>query len=177
MNIRRFFMEQPSDIKKEKIDPNKKVTVTQEKPEQDITNQSSNSNQAQINQQQDPSLNNFQDPNVGMDPLTQNGYYSGGPELLVSDDPLENIDKMYRLKKIFVKTQSIKNILNKFTNPIFDDIRKQVTEANELLINVLIPNLPSYKDSIDKIMRNYESFLLSCSKDIDELYNKNKSKE
>lgn len=125
----------------------------------------------------DPSMNVPANQVAAPNQMPAQQFDTAGPELMVSDDPIENINKMYRLKKIFGKIQSLKSMINKFSDPRYDDIKHKIVEAHEMLTEIVIPNLPTYAEKIDKIMEHYEDFLLDATKKVESIYDSiNRSK-
>lgn len=175
MNIFDFLFEQKPSNEKEDGDKNISTAARDENE-----NNKSTPTQNQNNQQSQQQTNPYGADNPSMNVSSQNvmaptqtgmnQYDPSGPEMVVSDDPIENINKMFRLKKIFGKTQSLKKIINKFSDPRYDNVKEKIIEANDILVNILIPNLPTYSEKIDDIMKYYEEFLLNSYREVNKIY-------
>ena len=100
----------------------------------------------------------------------------GGLEVKVHD-PVKQINKAYRLKKIFGKLNMIYDILQDFSDPKFKESKAAVSDAISIFKKVLIPNLNVYGGDIDKIITDYENLISKVTVNLSKKYNSSEEKK
>jgi hypothetical protein len=96
---------------------------------------------------------------MGMDPNDPNamaGGMPGMPEPLTSSQ----LGRVFELKKIYSRLASVETFLSRTTNEEMLEIRKLVGQSIDLF-ELVISNIPQYKEKIDEIIVTYYDFLNS----------------
>ena len=95
------------------------------------------------------------------------------PENEVEDpeEKLSDLDKVIRLKKIYVRLLAISNILDHYSDDEFDDLRNDILEALDLF-HVIVSNFDNFRDKIDDIIDNFYKLLKSSISEVDKLTKK-----
>lgn len=95
-------------------------------------------------------------------------YEEASPEEQLSD-----VDKVYRLKKLYAKLIAVSKILDNYSDVSFDDLQKKILEAVDLF-HIIIFNYDVFKDKINPIIKSFEKLLEKAVNEIEMLANKNK---
>ena len=97
----------------------------------------------------------FQDPSL-MDPGSNNIEFS----------------KIYELRKIYQKLQLLRSMFEKFSDLELDNDKDDLMESIFLFQKILIPNLDTLTDRLDRIIKNYQNFIKTSSDKLEKFYTK-----
>lgn len=146
----------------------------------------SNNNNNSVNQKTTPDNTNINDINYSEIPKQDSpmqGEIEDDSHLKpvasqekIGVDDLDAISKIYRLKKLFIKMSSLRDILQNYSSDEFKDVKEGLEEAIKIFKDVMLPNLTSYRDKLEDLIKSYEKMLEDFSKEskklIDSLENK-----
>lgn len=108
------------------------------------------------------------DPQMGGQPQEEENPMDGGQII----DPMTGAPKevksptylgrIYQLNKIYYRLTALQKFLNQTSDPKLEGVRKLTDDSFELF-NLVMNNLPSYKNMLDKIILQYYSFISNLS--------------
>lgn len=87
------------------------------------------------------------------------------------EEQLSDIEKVYKLKKLYAKLLSISKILEHYTEPEFEDVQKKIFEALDIF-QVVIDHYDLFRPKIDAIISSFEKLLKVAVKDIEKYVKK-----
>jgi len=102
-----------------------------------------------------------QDPNMMQPQVDQYGQPVPGTEMIPGQeiqDP-EYLGKIYELKKIYSRLVSVESFLDSESDPALLKLRNYVSQSIELF-QMLINNISTFRETIDKLIVIYYKFLL-----------------
>ena len=88
-----------------------------------------------------------------------------------NEEVISDLDKVFRLKKIYSRLISISKILDHHSDDKFEELRSDILEGIDLF-HIIVSNFDNFKDSIDDIIESFYGLLKSSVKEIDKLTKK-----
>lgn len=88
------------------------------------------------------------------------------------EEQLSNVDKVYRLKKLYAKLLAISRIMDYYSDKSFDDLQKKVLESIDIF-HIIVSNYDVFKDKINIIIKSFEQLLQKCVEEIEKLTKSN----
>ena len=119
---------------------------------------------------QSPQVNELEDTEqTDSDPII-----GENPDQAVDIDPedvLDNLARVYQLKKINARLLTTEQFIRYFSDPKYDDLKEKILKAIELF-KIVVDNYNTVSDRIDDIIHSYERFLIDVAKNLDKISDK-----
>jgi hypothetical protein len=77
----------------------------------------------------------------------------------IGKNPVDRISKIYQLKLVFSKLESLKSIFDKIPDPKYDEIKKEISNGIKIFSKIIVPNLSTYNNKLNGIIRKYNTFI------------------
>lgn len=89
------------------------------------------------------------------------------------EEKINNLGRVFRLKKIYSRLISLSKILDNFSDVIYEDLKKKIIESIDIF-HLIISNFDQFKDQIDDIINKYYNFLKNAVSELETLSKKEK---
>lgn len=91
------------------------------------------------------------------------------------EEQLSDVDKVYRLKKLYAKLLAVSKILDHYSDESFEDLQKKVLESIDIF-HIIMSNYDVFKNKINPIIKSFERLLQTSVEEIEKLTKVNKEK-